>query len=317
EVPAEQLEADRAKDAERKARHARSKAINASRRAAEDAEPQQTGRSDVATDNVVPTPPFWGSRVSKGIALADYSSWLDERALFLGQWGLRGSRAGDGPTYEELVEQEGRPRLRELLSRVQAEGIMQAAVVHGYFPAISKDEDLIVLDPDSGNERCRFSFPRQRRDRRLCLSDFWRPQESGETDVVAFQVVTMGSKVSEVAAALYAENAYRDYLELHGLSVQLTEALAEFWHSRVRAELGFADEDAADLAGILKLQHRGARYAWGYPACPDVEDQAKVAELLQWERVGIELSEEFQLTPEQSTSAIIAHHPEAKYFAAR
>jgi 5-methyltetrahydrofolate--homocysteine methyltransferase len=316
EVSPEESAEEKAKEEERRARHARSKAI-AEARAANEEEPEQVGRSDVATDNPVPTPPFWGSRVSKGIALADYASWIDERALFLGQWGLRGSRGGSGPSYEELVESEGRPRLRELLSKVQTDGIMQAAVVHGYFPAVSKDEDLIVLDPDSGDERCRFTFPRQRRDRRLCLSDFWRPQESGETDVVAFQVVTMGSRVSEVAAELYASNDYRAYLELHGLSVQLTEALAEYWHSRVRAELGFGGEDAADLAGILKLEHRGARYAWGYPACPDVEDQVKVAELLQWERIGVELSEEFQLTPEQSTSAIIAHHPEAKYFAAR
>ena len=312
----EMAEADRVKDDERRQRHARSRAIAASRHAAQETE-EPGGRSDVATDNRVPTPPFWGSRITKGIALADYASWIDERALFLGQWGLRGSRGGDGPSYDELVETEGRPRLRELLSRVQAEGIMNAAVVHGYFPAVSKGDDLIVLDPESGGERCRFTFPRQRRDRRLCLADFWRPQESGEPDVVAFQVVTMGSHVSEVAGELFARNAYREYLELHGLSVQLTEALAEHWHARVRAELGFADEDATDLTGILKLEHRGARYAWGYPACPDVEDQTKVADLLDWGRIGVELSEEYQLTPEQSTSAIIAHHPEAKYFAAR
>jgi 5-methyltetrahydrofolate--homocysteine methyltransferase len=317
EVTPEQSAADAEKDRERKERHARSKAIAEARAANQEPDDDPGGRSDVATDNVVPTPPFWGSRITKGIALADYASWIDERALFLGQWGLRGSRGGEGPSYDELVETEGRPRLRELLSRVQSEGIMQAAVVHGYFPAVSKDEDLIVLDPESGNERCRFTFPRQKRDRRLCLSDFWRAQESGETDVVAFQVVTMGSHVSEVTAELYARDAYREYLELHGLSVQLTEALAEHWHARVRAELGFADEDARELSGILKLQHRGARYAWGYPACPDVEDQTKVAELLQWDRIGIELSEEYMLTPEQSTSAIIAHHPEAKYFAAR
>jgi len=318
EVPAEQLEADRAKDAERKARHARSKAINASRRAAEDAEPQPTGRSDVATDNAVPTPPFWGSRVSKGIALADYSSWLDERALFLGQWGLRGSRAGDGPTYDELVEQEGRPRLRELLSRVQAEGIMQAAVVHGYFPAVSKDDDLIILDPDSGDERCRFTFPRQRRERRLCLSDFFRAESAGEPDVVAFQVVTMGAHVSEVTAEMFARNAYREYLELHGLSVQLTEALAEHWHARIRAELGFGAQDSSDLGTVLSKQdYRGSRYSFGYPACPAVEDQDKVQELLQWERIGVHLSEESMLVPEQSTAAIVLHHPEAKYFAAR
>ncbi|MDP9182784.1 MAG: cobalamin-dependent protein, partial [Actinomycetota bacterium] len=316
EITPEQSAAEAEKDWERRERHARSKAI-AESRAAREEEPEEGGRSDVATDNVVPTPPFWGSRITKGIALADYSEWIDERALFLGQWGLRGSRAGSGPSYEDLVETEGRPRLRELLSKVQSEGIMQAAVVHGYWPAVSKGEDLIVLDPDSGDERCRFTFPRQRRDRRLCLSDFFRPQESGETDVVAFQVVTMGSHVSEVTAELFAKDAYRDYLELHGLSVQLTEALAELWHARIRAELGFADEDASDLSGILKLEHRGARYSWGYPACPDVEEQGKVAELLQWERIGIELSEEFQLTPEQSTSAIVVHHPEAKYFAAR
>ncbi len=317
EVTPEASAEQQAKDEERRTRHARSKAIAEARKSAAEPDEPVGGRSDVAADNTLPTPPFWGSRITRGIPLADYASWIDERALFLGQWGLRGSRGGDGPTYDELVETDGRPRLRELLSRVQSEGIMQAAVVHGYFPAVSKDEDLIVLDPDSGDERCRFTFPRQRRDRRLCLSDFWRPQESGEVDVVAFQVVTMGSHVSEVTAELFGRDAYREYLELHGLSVQLTEALAEFWHARVRSELGFAGEDARDLSGILKLQHRGARYAWGYPACPDVEDQTKVAELLQWDRIGIELSDEFMLTPEQSTSAIIAHHPEAKYFAAR
>ena len=316
EVPAEKAAADRAKEQERAARHARSRAIAASRR--EEEEPATGGRSDVAADNRVPVPPFWGSRITKGIALADYAGWLDERALFLGQWGLRGSRGGAGPTYEELVETEGRPRLRELLARVQAEGIVQAAVVHGYYPAVSKGDDLVVLDPDSGSERCRFTFPRQRRDRRLCLSDFFRAQESGEPDVVAFQVVTMGSHVSDVANALFARNAYREYMELHGLSVQLTEALAERWHARVRAELGFADEDSPDLQAMLSKQaYRGSRYSFGYPACPAVEDQVQLQELLQWQRIGVELSEEHQLTPEQSTSAIVVHHPEAKYFAAR
>jgi len=318
EVPAAQLAADAAKDAERKARHARSKAINEARRATEGAEPAVLGRSDVATDNPVPAPPFWGSRVSKGIPLADYVSWLDERALFLGQWGLRGARAGDGPTYEELVDSEGRPRLRELLSQVQSDGIMQAAVVHGYFPAVSKDDDLIILDPESGNERCRFTFPRQRRDRRLCLADFFRSQQVGEPDVVAFQVVTMGSHVSEVTAELFARNAYRDYLELHGLSVQLTEALAELWHARIRAELGFAAEDSPDLQLMLSKQaYRGSRYSFGYPACPAVEDQDKVQDLLEWQQIGVVLSEESMLVPEQSTAALVVHHPQAKYFAAR
>jgi 5-methyltetrahydrofolate--homocysteine methyltransferase len=317
EVPAEQLEADRAKEEERKARHAKSRAIAEARAAAEE-DPAPVGRSDVASDNLVPTPPFWGSRVSKGIALADYASWLDERALFLGQWGLRGSRAGAGPSFEELVETEGRPRLRALLAQVQSEGIMQAAVIHGYFPAVSKGDDLLVLDPDTGDERCRFTFPRQRRDRRLCLSDFFRSEESGQTDVVAFHVVTMGRNVSEVANELFQADKYRDYLELHGLSVQLTEALAEMWHARVRSELGFGDEDSGDLQAMLSKQaYRGSRYSFGYPACPNVEDQDKLEVLLDWKRIGVELSEEHQLTPEQSTSAIIVHHPEAKYFAAR
>jgi len=318
EVPAEKLAADKVKDDERRARHAKSRAIAVARREAEDVEPEIAGRSDVAADNAVPTPPFWGSRISKGIALADYSGWLDERALFLGQWGLRGSRKGEGPSYDDLVETEGRPRLRALLAQVQAEGIMQAAVVHGYFPAVSKDEDLIVLDPGSGNERCRFTFPRQRRDRRLCLADFFRSRESGETDVVAFQAVTMGRHVSDVANELFGRNVYREYLELHGLSVQLTEALAEMWHARIRAELGFGPQDSTDLQAMLSKQaYRGSRYSFGYPACPDVEDQDKLEVLLDWKRIGIELSEEHMLTPEQSTSAIVLHHPEAKYFAAR
>jgi 5-methyltetrahydrofolate--homocysteine methyltransferase len=318
EVPTEQAEEEKQKEAERKARHQRSRAIAEARKKDEEQDEQPVGRSDVATDNPVPVPPFWGSRVSKGIALADYASWLDERALFLGQWGLRGARGGDGPSYEELVETEGRPRLRDLLARIQTEGIMHAAVIHGYFPAVSKGDDLLVLDPDSGAERCRFSFPRQRRDRRLCMADFFRSEESGETDVVAFQVVTMGSHVSEVTNELFARNAYREYLELHGLSVQLTEALAEMWHARMRAELGFAADDSDDLQAMLSKQaYRGSRYSFGYPACPNVEDQVQLQQLLEWERIGVVLSEEHMLTPEQSTSAIVVHHPEAKYFAAR
>ena len=317
EVPAEQSAAEAEKDAERRARHARSRAIAEARREREE-DVEVPSRSDVAADVPVPVPPFWGSRVSKGIALADYSGWLDERALFLGQWGLRGARGGAGPSYEELVETEGRPRLRELLSRVQSEGIVQAAVVHGYYPAVSKGDDLLVLDPETGNERCRFSFPRQRRDRHLCLADYFRAEDSGETDVVAFQVVTMGSHVSDVTAELFARNAYREYLELHGLSVQLTEALAEMWHARVRAELGIAGDDSGDVAAMIgKQDYRGARYSFGYPACPNVEDQVQLEELLDWRRIGVELSEEHQLTPEQSTSAIVVHHPEATYFNAR
>ncbi|WP_406216954.1 methionine synthase [Streptomyces decoyicus] len=279
-------------------------------------EPEGAVRSDVAIDNPVPQPPFWGTRVVKGIQLADYASWLDEGALFKGQWGLKQARTGDGPTYEELVETEGRPRLRGWLDKLQTENLLEAAVVHGYFPCVSKGEDLILLHED-GTERTRFTFPRQRRGRRLCLADYFRPEETGETDVVGLQVVTVGSRIGGATAELFEANSYRDYLELHGLSVQLAEALAEYWHARVRAELGFAGEDPADVEDMFALKYRGARFSLGYGACPDLEDRAKIADLLQPERIGVELSEEFQLHPEQSTDAIVIHHPEAKYFNAR
>ncbi|WP_326706704.1 methionine synthase [Streptomyces cyaneofuscatus] len=279
-------------------------------------EPEGSVRSDVSTTNPVPEPPFWGTRVIKGIPLKEYASWLDEGALFKGQWGLKQARTGDGPTYEELVETEGRPRLRGWLDHLQSNNLLEAAVVYGYFPCVSKGEDLILLHED-GSERTRFTFPRQRRGRRLCLADFFRPEESGETDVIGLQVVTVGSRIGEATAELFAANSYRDYLELHGLSVQLAEALAEYWHARVRSELGFAGEDPADVEDMFALKYRGARFSLGYGACPDLEDRAKIADLLQPGRIGVELSEEFQLHPEQSTDALVIHHPEAKYFNAR
>ncbi|MFF0287391.1 methionine synthase [Streptomyces sp. NPDC005262] len=279
-------------------------------------EPEEGVRSDVATDNPVPEPPFWGTRVVKGIQLKEYASWLDEGALFKGQWGLKQARAGDGPTYEELVETEGRPHLRGWLDKLHTENLLEAAVVYGYFPCVSKGDDLILLHED-GSERTRFTFPRQRRGRRLCLADFFRPEESGETDVIGLQVVTVGSKIGGETAKLFEANSYRDYLELHGLSVQLAEALAEYWHARVRSELGFGGEDPSDVEDMFALKYRGARFSLGYGACPDLEDRAKIADLLQPERIGVHLSEEFQLHPEQSTDAIVIHHPEAKYFNAR
>jgi 5-methyltetrahydrofolate--homocysteine methyltransferase len=290
-------------------------------------EPEQMpSRSDVASDNEVPTPPFWGTRIVKGIALRDYASFLDERATFMGQWGLKPGRQSDGATYEELVETEGRPRLRYWLDRLQTDNLLEASVVYGYFPAYSEGNDTVILHhsadgaTDGGSdgaaltERLRFSFPRQARDRHLCLSDFVKSRDQQQIDVIPFQLVTMGSKIAEEANRLYKANQYRDYLELHGLSVQLTEALAEFWHARVRNELGFSAEDPSEVEGLFKLDYRGARYSFGYPACPNLEDRIKLIELLKPERIGVELSEELQLHPEQSTDAMILHHPEAKYF---
>jgi len=283
-------------------------------------------RSDVATDNRIPTAPFLGTRVIKGIPLRDYASFLDERATFMGQWGLKPGRGEDGKSYEELVETEGRPRLRSWLDRIQTEGWLEAAVVYGYFPAYSDGDDLVILHHgaenstdggsggEPGTERLRFSFPRQNRDRHLCLSDFVASKESGKIDVVPFQLVTMGNRISEEANKLYAANEYRDYLEIHGLSVQLTEALAEFWHARVRDELAFGNEDPKNIEGFFDLAYRGARYSFGYPACPNLEDRIKLVELLKPEVIGVSLSEELQLHPEQSTDAMVLHHPEAKYF---
>ncbi|WP_448719823.1 homocysteine S-methyltransferase family protein [Microbacterium natoriense] len=292
-------------------------------------------RSDVASDNEVPAPPFWGTRIVRGIALADYSAYLDERATFMGQWGLKPGRGEDGASYEQLVESEGRPRLRYWLDRILAEGMLDASVAYGYFPVVSEGDDVVVLhhgdDPDGilgvpgllapdggsgplGSERLRFTFPRQRRDRHLNLADFIRSRESGQVDVLPVQLVTAGAAIDKVTAKLFAENRYRDYYELNGLVMQLTEALAEFWHARIRSELGFSAEDPTDTAGLFKLEYRGARFSLGYPACPDMEDRRKVVELLRPERMGVELSEELQLHPEQSTDAFVFHHPEAKYF---
>jgi 5-methyltetrahydrofolate--homocysteine methyltransferase len=279
-------------------------------------------RSDVALDVVRPAAPFFGTRVVKGIPLSDYAAMLDERATFLGQWGLRGSRGGNGPSYEELVETEGRPRLRYWLDRLVSDQVLEAAVVYGYFPCYAEGNTLVVLDENAHSERARFTFPRQRSDRRLCLADFFSPRADG-LDVIGLQLVTMGNPVSEYASKLFAGHAYRDYLEVHGLSVQLTEALAEFWHQRIRSELRMPDgstvgsSDPADLSGILANDYRGCRYSFGYPACPDLEDRAKMVALLEPGRIGVELSEEFQLVPEQATDAIVVHHPEASYFNAK
>ncbi|WP_433617095.1 methionine synthase [Dactylosporangium sp. CA-139114] len=280
-------------------------------------------KSDIDYTAPVPVAPFYGTRVVKGIPLADYAALLDERATFLGQWGLRGARGGAGPSYEELVETEGRPRLRYWMDRLASDRVLEAAVVYGYFPCYSEGNDLVVLDENGHSERARFSFPRQRRDRRLCIADFFKPRDAGELDVIGMQLVTVGQPVSDYTAKLFAENAYRDYLEVHGLSVQLTEALAEYWHKRVREELvlpgghPMADEDPKDLDGLLRTDFRGCRYSFGYPACPDLEDRAKTVALLRPDRIGVSLSEEFQLVPEQATDAIIVHHPDASYFNAK
>ncbi|MEV7634114.1 methionine synthase [Microbacterium sp. NPDC089318] len=294
------------------------------------------GRSDVTADNPVPTPPFWGTRIVRGVALHDFAAFLDERATFMGQWGLKPGRGEDGASYEELVEREGRPRLRYWLDRILGEGMLDPSIAYGYFPVVSEGEQVVVLHhgedhdgvlgvpgllaPDGGSggrlgsDRLRFDFPRQRRDRHLCLADFVKSRESGQIDVLPVQLVTAGSKIEQFTSKMFAANQYRDYYELNGLVMQLTEALAEFWHARIRKELGFGAEEPKDTAGYFKLDYRGARFSLGYPACPDMEDRRKVVELLEPERMGVILSDELMLHPEQSTDAFVFHHPEAKYF---
>jgi 5-methyltetrahydrofolate--homocysteine methyltransferase len=277
----------------------------------EGAEPEAPARSAVATDNKIFVPPFVGSRVSKGISLDDIAGYLNETALFRNQWQFRPEGGEPDADFKTRI----RPTLRDELAKAKANGALVPGVAWGYFPVNGDGGDLVVwTGEDRRTEQMRFHFPRQRKEPWHCIADFFRPLDSGEVDYAGFSVVTMGEVASEHAAELFASDRYQEYLFFHGLSVEMTEALAEFWHRRMREEWGFADEDGPSLAGLFRQQYRGSRYSWGYPACPDLEDQVKVAELLDIGRIGVKVSEEFQLHPEQSTSAIVVHHPEAKYF---
>jgi 5-methyltetrahydrofolate--homocysteine methyltransferase len=272
-------------------------------------------RSDVATDVPVFVPPFLGPRVAKGIAIDEIASYINETALFRNQWQYRPDKTL--AESDDEFKARLRPLLREELATAQQESLLVPAVVWGYFPVNAEGDDLIVwTDDDRRTERLRFRFPRQQRDRFLCISDFFRPADSGEADYAGFHAVTIGARATERERELFAADRYTEYLMLHGLSVEMTEALAELWHRRIREEWGFADEDGPTLQGLFRQQYRGSRYSWGYPACPDLEEQVKLDELLDLASVGIRLSDEFQLEPEQSTSAIIVPHPEAKYFIA-
>jgi 5-methyltetrahydrofolate--homocysteine methyltransferase len=272
----------------------------------------------VATDNPVFVPPFVGSRIERGISLDEIAAYLNETSLFRAQWGYRPdkSRHETDAEFKERIRAE----LRAQLASARTAGVLQPAVAYGYFAVNSDGDDLIVWkDEARTSEWLRFTCPRQPAEPWLSIADFFRPAASGEADYAAFHVVTMGAKVSEETARLFAENHYQGYLHLHGLGVEMAEALAEFWHHRVREEWGFAAEDGPTLGGLFRQQYRGGRYSWGYEACPDLEDNAKCAELVGAERIGVEVSEEtsWQFHPEQTTAAIICHHPQAKYFVVR
>ena len=271
---------------------------------------------EVESDNEVFVPPFLGSRVVKGIPLDEIAEYVNETALFRNQWQYRPE---EGETDEQFKDRI-RPQLREQLAAAKAGGYLVPQVVYGYFPVNSDGNEIIVWTDDTRTvEQTRFAYPRQTEAPYMCIADFFRPASSGEKDYAAFHIVTMGAPVSEKAAQLFEQNRYNDYMVLHGIGVEMAEALAEYWHHRIRTEWGFVDQDGPSLAGLFRQQYRGGRYSWGYPACPDLEDNARVAELLEAGRIGIEVSEEtgWQYQPEQTTSAIICHHPRAKYFVAR
>jgi 5-methyltetrahydrofolate--homocysteine methyltransferase len=276
---------------------------------------------DVVTDNPVFTPPFLGSRIVKGLSIDEVAGYLNETALFRNQWQFRPeARSGGATENDDEFKARIRPALRHELAKAKADGLLIPQVVYGYFPANGDGNDMVIWSDESRTEeRARFSYPRQTKAPYYCIADFVRPIDSGDVDYAGFSIVSMGPAVSERAAKLFADDRYQEYLLLHGLGVEMAEALAEYWHRRMREEWGFADEDGPTLTGLFRQQYRGGRYSWGYPACPDLEDNEKVLHLLGGERIGLECNEEtgFQYQPEQTTSAIVCHHPQAKYFVAR
>jgi 5-methyltetrahydrofolate--homocysteine methyltransferase len=275
---------------------------------------------DVVTDNPVFEPPFVGSRIVKGVSIDEIAGYLNETALFRNQWQFRPETKADGTTEnDEEFKDRIRPTRRDELAKAKADGLLVPQVVYGYFPANGDGNDLVIwTDETRHEERARFTYPRQTKAPYYCIADFFRPVD-GDVDYAGFSIVTMGPAVSERTAKLFADDRYQEYLLLHGVGVEMAEALAEYWHRRMREEWGFADEDGPTLTGLFRQQYRGGRYSWGYPACPDLEDNEKVLHLLGGERIGLECNEEtgFQYQPEQTTSAIVCHHPQAKYFVAR
>jgi 5-methyltetrahydrofolate--homocysteine methyltransferase len=272
-----------------------------------------TTRSAVSADVDVPRAPFYGSRVVEDIPLDEVFAFVNETALFKGQWQFKQGRK-PVDEYQSFVRETVRPIYKELKERSKREGLLVPRVVYGYFLCQSSGNDLVIYHEDEKTERLRFTFPRQPAGKHLCLTDFFAARDSGRMDVVAFHLVTVGRRASEYAQELFKSDNYTGYLYFHGLSVESAEALAELWHKRIREELSIAGADAPEVAKLFHQAYQGSRFSFGYPACPNLEDQVKLFELLKPSRIDVELTEEFQLDPEQSTSAIIIHHPEAKYF---
>ncbi len=275
--------------------------------------PAKPHRSAVSDHVDIPKVPFYGSRIADSLILDDVYPLINDIALFRGQWQFtRGKMTPD--EYDAFVHSTVQPVFTKWKDRAQRERLLVPRVVYGYFPCLSEGDDVIVYHDDLKSERLRFSFPRQAGDHRLCIADFFAPCGSGKMDVLGCMLVTVGRQASDFSARLFEENNYADYLYFHGLSVETAEALAEYWHRHMRREMGIGDGDAKETRKLFQQAYRGSRYSFGYPACPNLEDQSKLFTLLQPERIDVTLTEEFHLVPEQSTSAIVVHHPEARYF---
>ena len=283
--------------------------------------PDFNKRSEAVRQNVaVPAPPFFGTKVVSSISLLDVYPFINTRAMIAGQWQIkRGSRSA--AEYEAYLQAEIIPQVHHLQERAISEGLLEPHVIYGYFPCAAEGNTLIIYRDDLKTEWQRFQFPRGGA-QRLCIADYFQPVQSNShtqpaTDVIAMQMVTVGQAASRYGQQLFAENRYQEYLYFHGFSVEMAEALAEYWHQQIRREWNIAGSDADDLKQLLNKQYQGCRYSFGYPACPNLEDQKQLFTLLEPERIGVHLSEEFMLEPEQSTSAIIVHHPDAHYFDVR
>jgi 5-methyltetrahydrofolate--homocysteine methyltransferase len=271
-------------------------------------------KSAINQDNPIPQPPFWGTKCIEQLPLRAIVPYINRTALYKFQWGFK-AKGKTPEQYANWVKTDIDPIFNRLIAKNEQSAILQLKAIYGYFPCQSQENDLIIYTDTSGQqERCRFTFPRQKISKQLCIADFFRPVDSGDRDVIAFQVVTVGQNASDFARELFANDQYQEYLYWHGLNVEGAEGLAEYIHRRIRAELGFAQEDARDIAEMIKQKYRGSRYSFGYPACPNLVDQDKILDLLDAQRINVVLGEEAQLWPEESTTAIVVHHPQAKYF---
>lgn len=289
-------------------------------------------RKTVKQSLSIPEPPFWGTKIVSDIQIEKAFEYINEIALFRGSWNVYKDRKKTDEEYDQLIENEILPKFKEQKLKAKREKLLEPLVIYGYFPCKSDGNSLSIykpkdmkedslygeweagIDKDNLVEWVSFSFPRQKKDKFLCISDYFREKDSDSFDVVPFFIVTVGQKATEYAQMLYDRNLYQDYLYFHGLSVETAEGLAEYWHKIIRKELGIGGGDSDDIKKIFQQGYQGSRFSFGYPACPNLEDNKKLFEILKPERIGITLTEEWQMVPEQSTNALVVHHPEAKYF---